>query len=92
MTIEVDFKTSMADLALVGAELFERLRELCGEVDATRGWDEQPQHVRLGICILFAKVRNRTAVPVGWRPPFEGSAHIGVLDDEDIEGITGRKP
>jgi hypothetical protein len=54
------YKSSIADLALVGAELFERLQETAADIEPG-AWKDQPQHVRDGICILFAMVRNRTA-------------------------------
>jgi hypothetical protein len=69
MSIRVHYKTSLADLYDVSSGLFERMRETFRDVDWSLSWDEQPQDVRDGICILLAKVRNRTAPPVGWTPP-----------------------
>lgn len=54
------YASSLADLAEVGAELFERVQSIASSIDPDVGWDAQEQYVRDGICMLFAMVRNRT--------------------------------
>lgn len=58
-----NYKTSIADLEIVGLQLFDRFQEIAAEVVPNVAWHEQPFSVRGRICMLFAMVRNRTSDP-----------------------------
>jgi len=60
ITPEPRYRSSMADLAEVGVELFERLKSIATDLQPG-GWEQQPQHVHDAVCIFFAMVRNRTS-------------------------------
>lgn len=49
----------MAEMADIGDELFDRIRDITKDLVANGGWNAQPQHVRDAIGILLAMVRNR---------------------------------
>lgn len=56
---EPKYASSMADLADIGVEVFDRLASIAADMTPRGTWSDQPQHVRDGICILLSMVRNR---------------------------------